>query len=57
MRESKAQGDFGPFAPAYVAMHCDRRGHYWLQRFSTEDHFLGFGDTWDVLSPEGGHVG
>lgn len=57
VRESRAQGDFGPFAPAYVAMHCDHRHRFWLQRFSTEDHFLGFGDSWDVLSPEGEHLG
>lgn len=57
VRESKAQGDFGPFAPAYIRMHGDHRRRFWLQRFSTEDHFLGFGDTWDVLSPEGEHLG
>lgn len=22
-----------------------------------EEHFLGFVDTWDVLGPEGGHLG
>lgn len=49
--------EFGPWAPAYVALHCDHRNRFWLQRFSTEDSFVGFADTWDILSPDGAPLG
>jgi hypothetical protein len=49
----RSRDQFGPKAPAYVSLRCDHRHRLWLQRFSTEDHFVGFANDWDVLGPTG----